>query len=255
LVSRALVYIRKNDFGMGSPYSPILIRAAVLVELFIQLDDLRSQILSYRSGDDSHSAPLRVELIAALSDLPNLAAGSETGLILERLRLGERDTNVGYLLGLNSIAMLSPVGAVTAVPGSLGLVLDTDVLGGKRKKRSKGGKLASGATAAVPAGQSSPAAVVSTVVAQTVGSPAAPAVAGSGSAGAGTPVAVPGRVTVRYCTSFLSAGGCQFAANGGGRVCRFVHQVPARASPEYALVAARLLSLGVAQSAGFAAAV
>jgi hypothetical protein len=66
---------------------------------------LRSQILSYRCGDDSHSAPLRVELIAALSDLlPNLAAGSETGLILERLRLGERDTNVGYLVGLNSIA-------------------------------------------------------------------------------------------------------------------------------------------------------
>jgi hypothetical protein len=206
-VSRAFVYIRQNDFGMGSPYSPILIRA-VLVELFIQLDHhLRSQILSYRCAEDSHSAPLRVELIAALSDLPNLAAGSETGLILERLRLGERDTNVGYLLGLNSIAMLSPVGAVTSVPGSSGLVLDTDVLGGKRKKRSKG-KLASvGATAVVSAGQSSPAAVVSAVVAQTVGSPAAPAVVGPGSAGAGTPVAVPGRATVRDLTTGSSALG------------------------------------------------
>jgi hypothetical protein len=253
-VSRAFVYIRQNDFGMGSPYSPILIRA-VLVELFIQLDHLRSQILSYRCAEDSHSAPLRVELIAALSDLPNLAAGSETGLILERLRLGERDTNVGYLLGLNSIAMLSPVGAVTAVPGSSGLVLDVDKPEGKRRKRSKG-KLASGATAAVSAGQSSPAApVANAVVAQTVGSPAAPAVAGSGSAGAGTPVAVPGRVTVQYCTKFLSAGGCQFAAANGGRVCKFVHRVPLRASPEYALAAARLLSLGMAQSAGFMAAV
>jgi hypothetical protein len=253
-VSRAFVYIRQNDFGMGSPYSPILIKA-VLVELFIQLDNLRSQILSYRCLDDSHSAPLRVELIAALSDLPNLAAGSETGLILERLRLGERDTNVGYLLGLNSIAMLSPVGTVTSVPGSFGSVLDADAPVGKRRKRSKGNKLASGATAAVAAGQYSPAAVVNALVAQTVGSPAAPAVAGSGSAGAGTPVAVPGRVTVQYCTKFLSVGGCQFAAANGGRVCKFVHRVPARASPEYALVAARLLSLGVAQSAGFAAAV
>jgi hypothetical protein len=79
--------------------------------------------------------------------------------------------------------------------GSLGLVPDTDGL--KRKKRSKG-KLASGATAAVSAGQSSPAAVVSAGAAQTVGSPAAPAVAGSGSAGARTPVAVPGRVTVQW---------------------------------------------------------
>ena len=252
-VGRAFAYIRVNDFGMGSPYSPILIRA-VLVELFIQLDYLRSQILSYRCADDSHSAPLRVELIAALGDLPNLAAGSETGLILERLRLGERDTNVGYLLGLNSIAMLSPVGAVASVPGSLGSVLDTDLLGGKRRKKSKG-KLASGATAVVPAGQSPPAAVVSAVVAQTVGSPAVPVVAGSGSAGAGTPVAVPGRVAVQYCHKFLSAGGCQYAAANGGRVCRFVHRVPARASPEYAWAAARLLSLGVAQSAGFMAAV
>ena len=253
-VGRAFVFIRANDFGMGSPYSPILIRA-VLVELFIQLDYLRTQILSFRCADDSHSAPLRVELIAAIGDLPNLAAGSETGLILERLRLGERDTNVGYLLGLNSIAMLSPVGAVTSVPGSLGSVLDTDLLVGKRRKRSKG-KLASGATAAVSVGQSSPAAaVVTAVVAQTVGSPAVPVVAGSGSAGAGTPVAVPGRVAVQYCHKFLSAGGCQFAAANGGRVCKFVHRVPARASPEYALVAARLLSLGVAQSAGFIAAV
>ena len=90
-------------------------------------------------------------------------------------------------MGLNSIALR---------------VLDTDVVL-TRKKRPKG-KLASGATAAVSAGQSSPAAVVvSAVVAQTVGSPAAPVVAGSGSAGAGTPVAVPGRVIVRYCRLML----------------------------------------------------
>ena len=68
-------------------------------------------------------------------------------------------------------------------------------------------------------------------------------------------MAVPGRVAVQYCHKFLSAGGCQFAAANGGRACRFVHRIPARASPEYAWAAARLLSLGVAQSAGFMAAV
>ena len=47
-------------------------------------------------------------------------------------------------------------------------------------------------------------------------------------------------------------GGRGFDSPG---VSRFVHQIPARASPDYALMAARLLAMGVTPSVDFTSAV
>jgi hypothetical protein len=260
-VERTFVYIRANDFGVGSAHSPILIRT-VLVELFIQLDALRSQLLLFRCPDEAAAKSLRAELVAELGRLPNLAAGSETYLIVERLRLAERDNQIEFLMGLNAIAAVSSAGVVSVgASGSSGAANPGAGDGGKGKGKKRKDKSLSGA-AGSPGGAARPAAVQVSAAAggPVVGQQGAgvrpAAVAGVAAAGAGSPsAAAAGRLSVMYCNQFLASSGCQYAANTGGRVCRFVHQIPARASPDYALMAARLLAMGVTPSVDFTSAV
>ena len=273
-VERAFKFIRANDFGIYSSHSPVLIRA-VLVELFVRFDELRTQILSFRGLDEAASSALRAELISKLGSLPYVASDSETGLIVERLRLGERDTKVSFLMNLNSIAVLSPVAAVPSASGAGSPDLSSVGDGNpKRKKKNKGSKssLAVGVVsvqqAAGPAsGQVGPAAVV--VVGQAAGAAGTGANGGAGprALGAGAGAAggghllqtfcgrIPMRSEVNYCISSLSQSGCQFAANNGGRACRWVHRIPARAHPDYAIMAAKLAARGLVPSAGFTSAV
>jgi hypothetical protein len=265
-VERTFVYIRANDFGVGSAHSPILIRT-VLVELFIQLDALRSQLLLFRCpADEAAAKSLRAELVAELDCLPNLAAGSETYLIVERLRLAERDNQIEFLMGLNAIAVVSSAGVVSVgASGSSGAVDSGAGGGGKGKGRKKRDKSLSGAAgspsvaqrAAGPPAAAQVSAVVSVPVVGQQGASGRPAAgAGNAAAGAGSPpAAAAGRLAVLYCNQFLASSGCRFAANSGGRACRFVHQIPARASPDYAVMAARLLAMGVTPSVDFTSAV
>jgi hypothetical protein len=265
-VERTFVYIRANDFGVGSAHSPILIRT-VLVELFIQLDALRSQLLLFRCPEEAAAKSLRAELVAELDCLPNLAAGSETYLIVERLRLAERDNQIEFLMGLNAIAAVSSAGVVSVgASGSSGAANSGAGGGGKgkgRKRKDKSPSGAAGSPGAVQraAGQPVAAQVSASAngpgVGQQQGAGVRPAAAGAGvaAAGAGSPSAAAGRLAVMYCNQFLASSGCQYAANSGGRACRFVHQIPARASPDYALMAARLLAMGVTPSVDFTSAV
>jgi hypothetical protein len=265
-VERAFKFIRANDFGIYSSHSPVLIRA-VLVELFVRFDELRTQILSFRGLDEGASA-LRAELITKLGSLPYVTSDSETGLIVERLRLGERDTKVSFLMNLNSIAVLSPVVAVPSGGGAGSPDLSSVGDGNPKRKKRKGSKppvavgVVSVQQAAGPAsGQVGPAAVV--VVGQAVGAAGTGANGGAGPRASGAGAGAAGgaspanllRSEVNYCISSLSQSGCQFAANNGGRACRWVHQIPARAHPDYAIMAAKLAARGLVPSAGFTAAV
>ena len=68
----------------------------------------------------------------------------------------------------NSIAMLSPVGAMTSVPGSSNAAV-AGMVGSKKKSKKTKAKPASSAGATVPAGQVTPAAVAGAVGGQGVG--------------------------------------------------------------------------------------
>ena len=267
-VERAFKFIRANDFGIYSSHSPVLIRA-VLVELFVRFDELRTQILSFRGLAEAASSALRAELISKLGSLPYVASDSETGLIVERLRLGERDTKVSFLMNLNSIAVLSPVAAVPSAGGAGSPDLSSVGDGNpKSKKKNKGIKpsLAVGVVsvqqAAGPAsGQVGPAAVV--VVGQAAGAAGTGANGGAGPRASGAGAGAAGgaspanllRSEVNYCISSLSRSGCQLAATNGGRACRWVHRIPARAHPDYSIMAAKLAARGLVPSAGFTSAV
>ena len=246
-VERAFVYIRANDFGINSTSTPLLIRL-VLVELFVRFDELRTQILTSRNPD----ATLRDEIVVVLGALPNLAPNSETGLIVERLRLSERDTQVSFLLDLNELGVMAPIQSPVkaAVTGVLSPV-------GPRKRRKakpglSAGSVVSGSAHGVSAvaSSSSSSSGGSGVVAASGG--AAAVTTGGGAVGrvggAGTQA---GRVAGdQYCTKFLSTTPCPFGAS-----CTFLHRIPSRASAEYKLAEARLTAKGFTPSADFVSAV
>ena len=231
-VERAFVFIRSNDFGPNSPLSPLLIQA-VLDELFFQFDMLRLRIMTFRSPDTSQ---IRIELLKAFSLLPNLAPNSEIGLITERLRLDDKDTNVSVLLTPRGLAVLSSAAGLKS-----GAAKDSPIKGDKGKKKAAA-KNKLGSPVANPAagkGTAAAAATPSTTA-------AAGAVAG---AAAGSPVAG----SLGHCISFCSMGGCGVVR--AGRVCKFPHTIPLKASTAYTDIAARLADRGWLPSASFAAAV
>jgi hypothetical protein len=228
-VERAFDFIRSNDFGPNSPLSPLLIQA-VLDELFFQFDMLRLRIMTFRSPDTSQ---IRVELLKAFSLLPNLAPNSEIGLITERLRLDDKDTNVSVLLTPRRLAVLSSAAGLKSK--------DSPVKGDKGKKKAASkNKLGSPVV--------NPAAGTRTAAAAAI--PSATAAAGAVAGSAAGPAVVG---SLGHCISFCSMGGCGVAR--AGRTCRFPHTIPLKASTAYTDIAARLADRGWLPSASFAAAV
>jgi hypothetical protein len=169
---------------------------------------------------------------------------------VERLRLAERDNQIefAFLMGLNAIAAVSSAGVVSVGASRSTGAADPGAGSGGKKGKKKKDKSLSGAAGSPGASQRSseqPAAAQVSAAAGRVGCRAAggwrAARCGccSGGCWCGESLGGCGSIVGDVLQPVLASSGCQYAANSGGRACRSAHQIPARASPDYALMAAR----------------